>query len=80
MNAKELCEAYDGRDIDLHITEGDLTERKVLSIQINRPRDCLKYASVYSFRFEDNRLIMYADVRTLLYNLLLNPVYEEEEK
>lgn len=79
MTAKELYEAYEGRDVVLHITDGELTERKVVSITVNKATDRLKYAEVYSFRFEDDRLVMYADVRTILYNLYIKRESEEEE-
>lgn len=79
MNAKELYEAYDGRNVILHITEGELTERKMMSIAINRATDRLKYAEVYSFRFEDDNLVMFTDARTILHNLYIkNHEFEEE--
>ena len=77
MNAKELCEIYDGRDIALHIMLGNFTEQKMTSIRINKPIDELKYVSVYSFRFEDDCLVMFASAQTTLYNLLINPVKDE---
>ena len=80
MNAKELCEVYDGRNVTLHFTEGELTERKVMSIAINRATDRLKYADVYSFRFEDDNLVMFADVATILHNLYINHEFEEDEE
>lgn len=79
MNAKELYEAYDGRDVILNITQGELTEREVMSIRIVRPRDCLKFVEVYLFRLEDDILMMYADSQKVLYNVLMNPAFEEEE-
>ena len=78
MTAKELYEAYEGRDVVMHITDGELTERKVMSITVNKATDRLKYAEVYSFRFEDDRLVMYADARTILYNLYVKREEEEE--
>lgn len=82
MNAKELYEAYDksGKEVVLHITYGELTERKIFSISIRRATDRLKYANVYSFRFEDDSLIMYADVSTILFNLFMNREFEEDEE
>lgn len=82
MNAKELYEAYDrgnGKDVILHFTYGELTERKIMSISIRRATDRLKYVNVYSFRFEDGNLIMYAEVSTILFNLFMNPEFEEDE-
>jgi len=78
MTAKELYEAYEGRDVVMHITDGELTERKVMSITVNKATDRLKYAEVYSFRFEDDRLVMYADARTILHNLYVKREEEEE--
>ena len=80
MNAKELCETYDGRDITLHFTTNGSAESTIMSISIIKPIDRLKYVSVYSFRFEDGCLVMYADAHTLVYNLLMNPVFEEDHE
>ena len=82
MNAKELYDAYDqnGKNVILHITYGKLTERKIMSISIRRATDRLEYVNVYSFRFEDNSLIMFAEVNTILFNLFMNPEFEEGEE
>ena len=82
MNAKELYETYDrsGTNVILRITYGELTERNIFSISIRRVTDRLKYANVYSFRFEDNSLIMFAEVNTILFNLFMNPEFEEDEE
>lgn len=78
MNAKELCETYDGRDITLHITTNGNAESTIMSIRVSKPIDRLKFVSVYSFRFEDDCLAMYADAHTLAYNLLINPAFKED--
>ena len=82
MNAKELYEAYDignGKDVILHFTYGEQTARQIMSISIRRATDRLKYVNVYSFRFEDDSLIMFAEVSTILFNLFMNREFEEDE-
>lgn len=82
MNAKELYDAYEsfhGKNVVLHITQGELAERKEMSIRIVKPRESLKYVDVYLFRFEDDCLVMFANSHDVIYNLLMNPAFEEDE-
>lgn len=79
MNAKEMYNAYDGNDVVLHITDGELTERQLMSIRISKATDRLKYVDVYEFRFEDGHLVMYAQVNTILFNIFMNREFMEED-
>lgn len=79
INAKELYEAYDGlrKDVVLHITEGDLTERKMMSLSIRRSTKRLENVDIYSFNFDNDCLEMYADAHRVIYNVLMK---EDEDE